>query len=131
MIEPRLLWEPWRDPMREVLDCSRDHDPGLDAARRTWGEGPRRCRFKGAAIVTEDAIIPIDEDGLPSNVYNLQVAHTNFTIDEPFAAMVEAIEGVEALCVYKRYRMRVGFGRLFDEGVVKEAILDAAREHLG
>lgn len=48
--------------------------------------------------------------------------HTNFEITLQDVENIEQVPGVESLDTYSRYRLRVGFGKLFDLEKVKEDI---------
>lgn len=139
MTEPRIAYEKWVDPLREMLEAHEadddpDDDYGPDAFVAASEFGVHRKRgpasYKGPAFVMKDAIVPITKDNLPGDAYDLWVGHANFVIDEPFAEILEDTEGVETLDVMTKYRFRVAFGKLFESGRVKEAILDAARKYL-
>src|SRR5688572_20292062 len=51
-----------------------------------------------------------------------RICHTNFTISEKEAVRINFIEGVETLSIISRYRMLIGFGRLFDASEVRKEI---------
>lgn len=69
--------------------------------------------------VTPAGIIPITEHNDPEKCFQLVWAHTNFDISERIAKNIEVIPGVEALYVWSRYRMMIGFGKVFNVEDVK------------
>ena len=49
-----------------------------------------------------------------ANNFDCWVAHTNFNLTESIKNELDAIEGIEILRIFSRYRFLVGVGRMFE-----------------
>jgi len=54
--------------------------------------------------------------------FDLWYLHTNFEIKLQDVENIEQVPGVESLDIYSRYRLRIGFGKLFDRDKVKKDV---------
>jgi hypothetical protein len=77
-----------------------------------------------SVYLTPQGAIPIFEHSSHDKVFDLWVGHTNFTITEQIAKIIECVDGVEILDVFTPYRFRLGFAKLFDSLNVKKNIQD-------
>ena len=75
-------------------------------------------------------LVPLTEYTIPSKIFNFWVAHTNFSITDAVAQIVDEAEGVETLDIFTRYRMRIGVGHVFDSQLVKSHIEQLLYKHL-
>ena len=73
-----------------------------------------------SAVATPLGIIPMCEHSSPDKVYNFWLMHTNFSISNRVAELIENTPGVETLDIYTKYRLRVGIGKMFStDGTIK------------
>ena len=99
----KIVWEKFKDPLKDVIE---EEDGDLK-------------ELPGKALITPQGILPLSEETLLSNKYNLWIAHVNFDITQALAESLEEIPGVEALDIFSRYRFRIAIGKLFEENETK------------
>ena len=103
----RIFWDAWGSPDEE--------DDYLSSERREYSARPE-VFTQGVQFV----------DGLPTLPdFDYRVMHTNFRLTKPELEKLLSVEGVE--CVphtqaISFYRVRVAFGKLFDEESVKKDV---------
>lgn len=118
----KIIWRRFRCVLSQLLDLD---DPDLSeealAAKESFGR-PARKRRRRVPIIQSPSGNLVGPDGLPSQVYNLWDAHTNFDLTPSLVESVGRVEGVEALAVQTRYRFRLAVGRAFETEVVKAAV---------
>lgn len=113
----KIVWEKYQDPYKEVLDVDDlEDDLEDDEDIKDLPTLPKK------ALITSNGILPLNEETLLSEKYNLWMAHTNFDLTTELVENIEEIPGVETLCIFSRYRMRIGIGKLFDEQSCKTLI---------
>lgn len=102
----------WEDPLLAGLanNTSEDED-------EEWNENKadKATKVSGPFLVGPIGIIPINEGNVPSKLFNFWMMHTNFSITPKLIDKMEAVNGVETLDVWTRYRARIGIGKIFDE----------------
>jgi len=65
-------------------------------------------------VTTPFGQYPIDSKLKPSDRWDCWIGHTNFTITDEIALIIEEIEGVSSLRVMDRYSFCIGVGKLFN-----------------
>lgn len=85
-------------------------------------EHSTHIQFGGPASMTPMGLIPVNEDNVPSKIYNMWVGHTSFSITQHIAEKIAAEPGVEGFDVFSRYRFRIVVGEQFAEEAVKKSI---------
>lgn len=112
-MKPLIIWEKWRDPFGadediEVLPDEEEEEEVTIA--------------RSKVIVTPMGIIPLSENTIASKIFKFWSAHTNFTISQNVANLIEQIEGVETLDIHTRYRFRISIGKAFNDREVMSDI---------
>jgi hypothetical protein len=122
IMKPMLGWEKWKDPYYINKDES-DNYEGESSFDSDSDENSFDNEHSGKmrVVVTPMGALPLIEQSSPNKVFNLWVAHTNFSITHEIAKTVENTEGVETLDIFSRYRMRVGIGKMFNsQEIIKQ-----------
>jgi hypothetical protein len=136
----QIVWRKWSDPLAPLVNGKMPlpYDPDEDDYRRS------RATFEeeeeeetplvrssngwiGPCITTAAGIVPLRESNLPSSLFNFWMGDTNFDLTESVVNSIAAVNGVETLDVFTRYRFRLGIGRCFNEKSVKVAIEETVR----
>jgi len=81
-------------------------------------------------VATPLGIIPLTEYTIPSKIFNFWMGHTNFPITAQVRDILENTDGVETLDIYTKYRMKIGFGKLFTAGEVSSKILSTIKAEM-
>jgi hypothetical protein len=115
MPELKVKWEKWTDPFNNV-DKDEDDDNSFDFEKKKFGNSI------GQAVVGPMGIIPLNESCYPGKLYNFWNMHTNFDVTEAVADVLNEMPGVETLDIFTRYRVRLAFGKCFEEREIKRAI---------
>lgn len=124
----QIIWKLWHDPFRRaVLEKAQGEEDfeQEDGMPSLGGLRVGKPIYQGPAIVGPMGIIPLTEENLPSESFDLWVGHTNFDLTESVADLIECIDGVEMLRIWSRYRFWVGIGKSFEIEEVKKDIEDA------
>lgn len=75
-------------------------------------------------------IMSIIGGGSPDPVFrSLWELHLNFPISHSLQRKIESVPGVEILIIGTPYRMKIGFGKLFDKDEVRIKIQQVLKEH--
>lgn len=125
-----IVWQKWFDPfgeddidsMESALENQiEDH---LDDEDSYLGEHHPPPNKPIKAIATPMGLIPYNENTASSKIFNFWVGHTNFSITQDIGSILEAIDGVETLDIFTRYRFRISIGKAFDPPKVMKKIND-------
>jgi hypothetical protein len=116
--EPVIIWEKWKDPFGGDEDVDEDPTKYWDEENEEDLEDIKRSKV----IVTPMGLIPYSENTNASKIFKFWVGHTNFTISQRIASMLEEIDGIETLDIYTRYRFRIGIGKTFNDREVMSNI---------
>jgi len=81
-------------------------------------------------LKTPMGVIPMYEHSIPSRVFKLFTAHTNFRITQHIQQIVSNVPGVESLDIWSPYRMRVGIGKMFNSKTVRQEITQSCIAYL-
>lgn len=100
-----IQWRRWVDPYKTILD----KDGQTDTAQIPCS-------------LTPFGIVPIHEGNSPSDVFNIWVGHTNFTLTQQIAKTIAGEPGVEGVDILSRYRLRVVVGDSFSESAVLKGL---------
>jgi hypothetical protein len=121
---PTIVWEKWVDPYgnnpEDIEWPGYDSDHIIDDHDEESEHKPKVSKIN--AIVTSMGIIPFNEHTDCSKIFNFWVGHTNFSITQYIAHILQSIEGVETLDIFTRYRFRIAFGKAFDDRQVMDTI---------
>jgi hypothetical protein len=133
--KPRsLVWQKWFDPLGSNIN---DFEfPGAIGTMETdeifeedddeYDNTKIQLPGRGLRLVyTPFGVLPITEYNNPDKNFNFWVCHTNFNISKSVKEAIEAVDGVESLTIFSRYRFRIGVGQLFDASQVKSDIQKA------
>ena len=130
---PIIKWEKWRDPLKGSDDNEIDveyhnHQTAVNEANAV----PENIQLAQniRVIQTPLGIIPFNEFTASSKIFNFWTIHTNFDISENVANIIEKVEGVEALNIFTRYRLRIAIGKAFDEVSVKKNLETSVYKHI-
>jgi hypothetical protein len=137
---PLIVWEKWVDPLgleqenqyEENFYDEEEEDidsPDSDHHMNEFDESkkpPKSIRV----VSTPMGFIPMDQTMPAGKIFNFWMGHTNFNITKPIAYIIEKTDGVETLDIYTRYRFRVGFGKLFEDGEIMREINSKVYEYL-
>jgi hypothetical protein len=73
-------------------------------------------------ITTPFGQYPIESKLKPSDRWDCWIGHTNFTITDEIALIIEEVEGISALRIMDRYSFCIGVGKLFNIQSVRSDI---------
>lgn len=131
MAKRSIMWLKWSDPLAHLIDKHKeDSDDKLESARNSYlTDDDNYYKFNedsrgqtGPALLGPNGIIPLQESTLPGKLYNFWVGHTNFGITNDIRDQIAAVEGVETLDIFTRYRFRMSVGKNFEQEAVKAAV---------
>jgi len=123
-IEPLIVWEKWVDPLGGEEDIS--------SINRSYSDEEDQAIIKTKPIrmlMTPMGMIPYNENTASSSIFNFWVGHANFDISENICSLIEEADGVETLDIFTRYRFRVAFGKVFDDGEAMRNINNIIYRH--
>lgn len=133
-----IIWEKWRDPFGE-LDEDNTPSDGLgefldeeeDDNDQLIDNNPFKAIAKQVKVIsTPMGIVPINENTASGKIFNFWTGHTNFDITKGVFNILEAVDGVETLDVFTRYRFRIGIGKAFTDSYVMNDIQNSIYEYL-
>lgn len=124
-LERKISWQSYhiddmrRDERDEILDGIDvdeldEEDQGIYEEIESM---PVVMETPGGTFLRDDSMNPIRQ-------IEHRICHTNFTITNKEATIVNFIEGVETLSIISRYQMLIGFGRMFKGEDVRKEISD-------
>ena len=133
-----IVWEKWEDPFRPTIDDWPENEDGPYDEYLDNENGEELISLKKLlknnipmkAIATPMGIVPITEANMPSNIFNFWVGHTNFNITKDIANIMEKTEGVEAIDIWTRYRVRIAIGKVFNTKMVLTNINTSIHSYL-
>lgn len=111
--KPNITWEKWINPYGENTEEISWSNYDNNEDELTYN-GPQKIN----AIITPMGIIPYNEYTDCTKIFNFWIGHTNFSITQHVANLLDSIDGVETLDIFTRYRFRVAFGKAFNERVI-------------
>lgn len=117
-----IRWEWWEHPLGggvEYTDESEKEKPD------DWDADDGDLRLVRPIVPTPAGAIPVNIYGSLTKAFNFWMAHTNFDITSEIQDLIKVVPGVETLDILTRYRMRIGFGKVFNAYEVKQAIQKA------
>lgn len=107
--KPTIIWEKWTDPYGIDHNDPIDYDPYENEDREI-----NTYKIKhNHVLLTSMGMIPYNEHTDCSKIFNFWIGHTNFSISNRIANIIQDVEGVETLDIFTRYRFRVAFGKAF------------------
>jgi hypothetical protein len=129
MNDKKIIWEKWRDPFigydeNEInVDDDNFFEDG-DFSEETNDDQENLVKRSDPVrvIATPMGIIPYNEYTASSKIFNFWTGHTNFTIVDSIAYLIETTDGVETLDIFTRYRFRIGIGKAFQDRQVMQSI---------
>jgi len=108
--KPSIIWEKWSDPYgiehNEIIDYHQydeDNNSNIHAHKIKQNH----------VLLTNMGMIPYNEYTDCCKIFNFWIGHTNFSLSNKIANIIQDIEGVETLDIFTRYRFRVAFGKAF------------------
>jgi len=131
-----IAWEKYKSPFGDDDDDEPDYEPKTPSKGYDDGYSEEEgfpflqtdqmhhnmMKKPIKLLSTPMGMIPLNEQTLSSKIFNFWTGHTNFNITADIHNIIEQTEGVETLDVFTRYRLRVGVGKAFDDGVVLREI---------
>src|SRR6185369_8885496 len=90
-----ILWKKWHDVLLDVLNQHNrdlDEDDFLLKAKLSNNEN-----YSGPVITGNFGTLPLSEHNVPSAMFNLWLAHTNFRLNGNILGIVDNVDGVETL----------------------------------
>jgi hypothetical protein len=136
-----IIWQKWVDPFGEedidngiesLLNDNEDIEPSfheededLDSHEDTLKPEQKiikTLKKNIRVIATPMGIIPFTENTASGKIFNFWVGHTNFSITQNIASIIEETDGVEALDIFTRYRFRIAVGKAFNDSDVMRNI---------
>ena len=93
---------------------------------------PRRKKRRSFGSHGDIAMIAPLELMQEIHPYNLNYweLHTTFRITTSLKDNIENVNGVEVIMIGSPYRMKLGFGKLFDQNVVRCDIQEVLKKHI-
>lgn len=119
-----IIWEPWADPFQPHEDEIGYRDEEKTAYEEATEERQEHP-YKPIAVISSPTlgVVPVMPHAIPSKSFNFWIGHTNFTITEEVAYILEEALGVETLDIISRYRFRIAIGKAFSSSEVKQNIV--------
>lgn len=142
--KPRLVWEHWKDPLGADMELNEwpgynsqtidDEKLGHENYELLTQETNENVEIKSfrqplQVVFTQMGMVPLTEYTVPSKIFNFWTLHTNFDITSDISGIIEATPGVETLDIFTRYRMRIGFAKVFKAPNVKKKIQSRVLEY--
>ena len=129
----KMAWEKWYDinPEDEItVDSTVLLDEEEDEDNNTFDQEPMVLKgsfdfndiISSVVINTPFGKYAMDDNLLPTNLFDCWIGHTNFDITKKELDILNKIDGVESLKVMTRYRFFIGIGKLFDFSSVRSDI---------
>ena len=123
--QPLIMWQKWVDPFGNDDDESKwmdyESDIPSDSMLGDVSESPPSKKTI-KVIASPMGLIPYSEHTASSKIFNFWTGHTNFNLSKDIVDAIEAIDGVETLDIFTRYRFRIGIGKCFDDSTVMNDI---------
>lgn len=121
MSESRYIisWQRWLDPLERIFLDSKKNQQNSDFEQSDFSD---LHEYSGPVAHTAHGLVPINESNLPSTVFNLWRADTNFVITRNVEILINKELGVEAYDQISPYRFRIAVGKLFDDKDVKSRL---------
>lgn len=120
-----IMWEKWKDPLG--YDDQEDDQDIIDPIDSNYMDNEelsiehKHKKIKCHIITTPFGIIPFNENTASSEIFNFWTGHANFAITIDVASIIEAVDGVETLNIFTKYRFRIAVGKAFaDSDVMRE-----------
>jgi len=131
--ENLVVWQKWVDPFgfdddEEELSSFINKDQADETEYNQTSALPDQeiiQNMKASTIkvmATPMGIIPINDNTASGKIFNFWIGHTNFNITKKIAGVIEAINGVETLDIFTRYRFRIAIGKAFNDSEVMRDI---------
>jgi hypothetical protein len=142
--EYQIIWQKWSNPFGSEEELDYMHRM-LDAESSSFTEEDLEEMYqeemqeesakdmsvnKLRVVATPMGIMPLTENTDICHIFNFWIGHANFDITSDIVSIIEAIEGVETLDVFTRYRFRIGVGKAFIDSEVMRNINDQIYEYL-
>lgn len=108
-----IAWEKWQDPWGT---SKKEKDDGWN--ENSYSDGyedskPSKNKNDTKVVITPMGAIPVIIPHSPSKTFNFWVGHTNFSISNKIGKIISNTEGVEAVDIFTRYRMRIAVAKLY------------------
>lgn len=126
-----IVWQKWFDPFgrdEEYSDWSEDYED-MEKGEEKFDHLPINANAV-RAISTPMGIVPYTDNTASSKIFNFWIGHTNFSISQKIANVIESVDGVETLDIFTRYRFRIAIGKAFDASEVMTNINDIVYAYL-
>ena len=130
MSKNKIIWEKWVDPffLENITDKKDD-----DEVEEDFPSYDEYSQQEEAEDVDESVLLLYsDMGGIPYNekqpsgkIFNFWIGHTNFDITHNVKETIEAVDGIEILDVFTRYRFRIAIGKSFTDREVMNNISKA------
>lgn len=116
-----IKWQKWKDPFAAILK-DKDEDEDEFPTYKDSYERAEKHTINGPVLIGPFGAIPINEENLPSKLFNFWRVDTSFKITKTMVKKMNYIDGVETLDIYTPYRFRIGIAQLFDEKAVQKEV---------
>ena len=136
-----IVWQKWYDPygsddLEDMLGYGSvyEEEEGEDYTEpnETQANEPQGADSdfgpKFPAMATPFGVIPLTDNTSIGKNFNFWIGHTNFDITEDIGLQLEALEGIETLDIYTRYRFRIGVGKAFSDSETMRQITSSLCE---
>tara|TARA_Y100001949_G_scaffold170365_1_gene171441 strand:- start:516 stop:1160 length:645 start_codon:yes stop_codon:yes gene_type:complete len=128
----KIAWQSWNAKVEEIMasDDSSSFPQEVEPSETDYSEidippellSPEMFLQQQKILYTPLGAFPEESPMKPSDRWDCWVGHTNFSITNNIADVIEEIEGVEALRILGRYSFFIGVGKLFDIKDVRTAM---------
>jgi hypothetical protein len=114
-----IEWEPYRSPLETedaTLEINEDNNENDMPYKDKYDEidednmQPVGIQHPGKWMYTHFGMLPLPSSEMIGRAFNAWTMITNFNITDDIIRILEKIDGVEAVCVFSRYRAIVCFG---------------------
>ena len=130
MSKNKIIWEKWVDPffLKNITDKKDDDDveedfPSYDEYSQQ--EEAEDVDESVLLLYSDMGVIPYNEKQPSWKIFNFWIGHTNFDITHNVKETIEAVDGIEILDVFTRYRFRIAIGKSFTDREVMNNISKA------
>ena len=128
----KIAWQSWNAKVEEIMasDDSSSFPQEVEPSETDYSEidippellSQEMFLQQQKILYTPLGAFPEESPMKPSDRWDCWVGHTNFSITNNIADVIEEIEGVEALRILGRYSFFIGVGKLFDIKDVRTAM---------
>lgn len=124
MRERKIVWESYHMPDKFERSAKEEFLDNLDEDDEEDSLMAEEVRNAPTLVESPFGLVEINDSMNPFNQLEFWMMSTNFNINSKCFVIANFTEGVECVKLVSRYRMLVGFAKLFDCSEVKRELTD-------